>query len=135
MRIIIFRGRLRNGTWVYGDLRQYPSGNKAIRSDEWGHMMAVEMDTIGQYSGMSDVSNIPIYEGDLIKAVMPETDVFSRFEWPVAEVIFMDGAFGLDDGHGGITPLRSFAPDVMLQVVGNIHDNPISKEGWNDNAN
>ena len=134
MRPIIFRGQLPSGAWVYGDLRQYPSGNVAIRSDEWGHTMTVSPDTVGQHTGMTDYNGVPIYEGDLIEALLPRTDAVAQFRWPLAAVFFHEGAFCLDYGHGRFTPLNSFAPSVQLHVVGNVYESPVSEEAWNDNA-
>ena len=134
MRSIIFRGKLRNGTWVYGDLRQYHNGEAAIIENDQFDIPMVIPETVGQHTGMTDYNGVPIYEGDLIEALLPRTDAVAQFRWPLAAVVFREGAFCLDYSHVRFTPLSSFAPSVQLRVFGNIHDNPISEEAWNDNA-
>lgn len=123
MREIIFRGKIESGVWVYGDLRQYPSGRRAIRSDEWGHMMTVDAESVGQYTGLKDKNGEKIFEGDIVRAVLPQTDAQAGFVWPARAVVFRDGCFGFAE-RPDITPLHSFAPTVELEIIGNIYDNP-----------
>lgn len=129
MREILFRGKLESGAWVYGDLRQYPSGNVAIRSDEWGHMLRVGVETVGQYTGLNDTNGTKIFEGDIVKAVLPQTDSRAGFVWPARVVDFFDGCFGLDPNPNNFYPFHSYAPTVMFEVIGNVHDNPEFMEG------
>lgn len=134
MREILFRGKMASGEWLYGDLRQYPSGTKAIRSDEWKHTLEVIPDTVGQYTGLTDKNGKKIFEGDVIRAhyanVPPE-----KCEY-VEKVVFRNGRFcgmyengpmktwaGLPDGTQHLPGDRSVWMD-WCEVIGNIHDNP-----------
>jgi uncharacterized phage protein (TIGR01671 family) len=122
MREILFRGKMISGQWVYGDLRQYQNGNTAIRSNDYTSMMAVSSETVGQYTGLTDKNGMKIFEGDEVQAFLPATVVQREFAWPVMQVVFSRGAFGLIDSRGEVTPFRSFSPRVEFEVVGNVFD-------------
>ena len=60
-----YRGKSRSGPWVYGSL-MFNDGlctiftNKNISTD-------VILNTVGQWSGIYDINNTKVYEGDIIK--------------------------------------------------------------------
>ena len=129
MREILFRGKYApSGMWIIGDLRQYPSGAKAIKANDMMHIIEVVPDTVGQFTGLTDKNGKKIFEGDVIQAVLPATRVLSEYSWPLQVVTFIDGAFGLYHNKNFL-PLKSFAPSVTFEIIGNIHDNPELTEG------
>lgn len=139
MREILFRGKdTIKGKWVEGWYARYPFSrwplNDAIipsEDAENGHFCPVEVDpaTIGQYTGLKDKNGQRIFEGDLVQAVLPPSISQPSFVWPIMPVVFSDGVFGLQDQRGGVTPLKSFAPTVTFEVMGNVHDNPELMKG------
>lgn len=67
MRTIQFRAKVKktraenafgkkpdDGTWVTGDLHYYNTGHPHIHYDLNNHRISVDVDTIGQYTGMYD---------------------------------------------------------------------------------
>ena len=60
-----YRGKSRSGHWVYGSL-MFNDGfctiftNKNLSTD-------VILNTVGQWSGIYDINNTKVYEGDIIK--------------------------------------------------------------------
>lgn len=126
MREILFRGKKElTGTWVEGDIRFWCSGGVSIFKDDYTYALHhVNPNTVGQYTGLTDKNGAKIFEGDVVKAVLPPTDSRAGFEWPVAAVVYQNCVFGFVDRHGGITPLSGYASSVQFEVIGNVHDNP-----------
>ena len=123
MRTILFRGkRAANGVWVYGDLRQWESGQKGIWSYDLKHMEKVLPETVGQFTGLLDNGGKMIFEGDIIRA---EKHLFKY----VGAVVYNDkGAkFGTvnaggEDNYSFLFSL--FVKEYNIRVIGNIHDSP-----------
>ena len=119
MREILFRGQsidLRK--WYEGDL--YQSRLKSVfyinYYTEHGDRMAVEVDpeTVGQYTGMTDINGNKIFEGDICQ---------HRSEYSgnivISVVTYTDGQFlAMPDDNSG------FNLSDKLEIIGNIHDNP-----------
>lgn len=115
MREILFRGkRWDNGMWAES---QYQVGTLfagCVNAD-------FDMETVGQYTGLTDKNGVKIFEGDIVKAVLHGGN-YDLFEFPLGVVIFEHGAFSLKDRRD-TTPICSFAPAVSFEVIGNIYDN------------
>ena len=135
MREILFRGKHMAGSpWCYGNLAVRRDGAHIITPDDTpcGVYGQVDPATVGQYTGVKDKNGVYIYEGDIIRAVLPETRVLKAFVWPLQVVVFRDGAFGLErwgNGKKVFVPFRSYALSVTFEIVGDIHDNPDMMEG------
>lgn len=122
MREILFRGKYApSGAWIMGDLRQYPSGVKAIKANDMLHIMEVDPDTIGQYTGLVDKHGKKIFEGDIVVMTLPA----AKMHWR-AVCKFHSGAFGLVWHHMGVERWQAFAAicNAEYEVIGNIYDNP-----------
>lgn len=124
MRIIKFRGKdIETGEWIYGDLIHpmghypailsiYPTVEGKVGYSE----IAVNEETIGQFTGLYDKNKNEIYEGDILN--VPGT-------LKKIEVRFVRGVFAflwngnLDDESPVNTQTQEWA-----EIIGNIHDNP-----------
>ena len=132
MREILFRGKHSpKSMWDYGDL--YIDHDKVyISMRETMHGVRVHgevvPETVGQFTGLTDKNGKKIFEGDIVRAVLPKSNAIPEFVWPDMVVGFSEGAFSAMRGRY-CTPLYSFAPAVELEVIGNVHDNPELMEG------
>ena len=127
MREILFRGKhSEKSRWDYGDL-YIDHGKVYIGSRDMMHGVRVHgeviPDTVGQYTDLTDKNGKKIFEGDIVREVLPKSNAISEFVWPNMVVGFSEGTFTAMRGRY-CTPLYSFAPAVELEVIGNVYDNP-----------
>ena len=106
-REIKFRGkRIDTGKWVYG----YLADESYINDINTVDLSSVEVDpdTVGQYTGLKDRNGKEIYEGDIVRHINGFID----------EVKYR---------YGGFHPIDKILWEVqknLVEVIGNIHDNP-----------
>lgn len=121
LREILFRGkRLDNSKWVYGSFAFIAQDDRPAiraRNDEWHGWVAVEPETVGQFTGLHDKDGKRIFEGDLVKAER----IVNGDEW-FGVVVWWNGCFAIQGGKYRNVP----AIDLFrgYEVIGNIHDNP-----------
>ena len=144
MREILFRGkRLDNGEWIEGHLIQYEDGRARIceshteifcyekdRSIIQTVAHEVEPSTVGQYTGLKDMNDRPIFEGDVLKRyyddLYADDAVIEHVVW------FNNGWCANDVTNMTYEAYSIFEDDVIpyAEIIGNIHDNPeFMKEG------
>lgn len=136
MREILFRGKtIKNGDWAEGDLViNRPSRTYRIFVDFAnvrhgnftdtglhecsGELYVVYEETLGQFTGLTDVTNKDIWEGDIIKNVDTEElqVVFWNNEKAAWYCRYMGDANSIVSLHDSIGNLN--------EKIGNIHDNP-----------
>lgn len=133
MRTIKFRGkRLDNGQWIYGYLTLISGVTGYIRdltSKKYSVKM-VDINTLGQFTGLKDSKGKEIYEDDII-----------LYGGTIQhEVVFRHGAFGYllygreFISYAGNTNFTFNPLDHSKEhkVIGNIHDNPELLKGSKD---
>lgn len=129
-RPILFRGkRLDNGEWVEGDLVHLGEGAIIItastlgpdipddcdhaleyRSDEFA---AVDLRTVGQWTGLYDRNGTKVYEGDIIGSI-------NGYPWPFTSLIAWNAATCSFNTPKWLYMNRTHYYDV----IGNVYDNP-----------
>lgn len=129
MREILFRGkRTNNGEWVEGDLIHLPNGISILAN---GYAYVI-LETVGQYTGLTDKNGKKIFEGDMIK---PFDDEIEKMVVEFCHGQFLLCLYGErgymaeygweESGNYGCfeaEPLSSYGDEI--EVIGNIHDNP-----------
>ena len=121
MRAIKFRGKaLHNGVWHYGYLSEIstlPLGEVGeIRSihEDCVQSTIVKAETIGQFTGVTDIYGKEIYEGDILALYFE-----NHCTWKVA-VLFEYNGFQVKRKDGRST----FLGQKPWEIIGNIYDNP-----------
>lgn len=125
MREIKFRGKRQDtGEWVYGDLLSPITGPRIVNYTEIDngsvkradyHYYDVYVDSVGQFTGLSDRNGKEVYEGDILEVY--ESPLFCEVVW--------------DEGEWDIYCTftheykKLFGKCDHVVVIGNIYDNPI----------
>ena len=135
MREILFRGkRIDNGEWVQGFYIHHRNVAHYIIDIQHGgyedidggffvpRWYAVNPNTIGQYTGLTDKNGKRIFEGDIV-------DILTENE-EIGIVAYDDGGF-LVNADGFDVDFHSNINGTDLEVIGNIHDNPELLKGEN----
>lgn len=117
----MFRGkRIDNGEWIQGDLVQFPvHGIVRIVEQEPSYKDAeVDLDTVGQYTGLTDKNGNEIFEGDIVKFPHGTKSMNGKIEYIEEDCIYY-----LTYKTGRV-PFGVFFNGFELEIIGNIHDNP-----------
>lgn len=127
MREILFRGKLHNGEWSYGNLSVQMNGVAIITPDDTplGKYGMVDRESVGQFTGLADKNGKRIFEGDVVRVSWhaPRRDTV----YEVYEVVYSkSGFFTKQNGKlfGQISNYISPNVNMRCEVIGNIHDNP-----------
>ena len=121
IREILFRGKCcTTGEWVEGFLGIEVPDDYVIQQFSFDEYFAsecidqysVKLETVGQYTGLTDKNDKKIFEGDIIfDPEMKENHI----------VMFDEGGFCTEEMF-----LQSYLcfDEMEVEVIGNIHDNP-----------
>lgn len=153
MRDILFRGQTRRkgeyivniagdkceSHWVYGGIfPQNKDGDFAIiyQQEPEIRKFTVYADTVGQYTGLTDKNGKRIFEGDIVR-YGTNTDRADNKE--IYEVVFETRGgsryFGIRISEIETWQFCFEVPAKLMEVIGNIHDNPELLGGENNGIN
>ena len=124
MREIKFRGKNRDGQFVFGDLLNFDTSTAIFTKSGNTSIFEVIPATVGQYTGLTDKNGREVYEGDILSR--------NNAQFPMrGPVEYENGSFFFHDEELGFCwyPLHGIAKQGTgtlndLEVIGNIHDNP-----------
>lgn len=136
MREILFRGkRSDNDEWIEGYYAVQSNHACFAHELKYTHFIfkdicldfnlgglqefEVILETIGQYTGLTDKNSKKIFEGDILKVVDQNREIF------IYKVVFTNGVFGTVIKNGGYAACALvLLSKECIEVIGNIHDNP-----------
>ena len=124
MREILFRGKKNNsGEWVYGNLFNPDKSDTPTQICMGTHIVRIcyeiDTETVGQYTGLTDMNGKKVFEGDIIKCKVHEMNGY-RVRRGVVEYHGVGFIMNLDPNSWYDQKNISFD----CEVIGNIYDNP-----------
>jgi len=130
MREIKFRGKsIVEPEWAYG--YYYKTGRFGmICHDKNTLKTTVNIETVGQYTGIDTENGIEIYEGDIIKGYVYKYDEYgldcSIIDFK-SDVFYEQGRFcvrGSDEETYDLKDLYEDGNNEKIEILGNIYANP-----------
>ena len=114
MRKILFRGKLSDGKWSFGNLCVDIKGIAIITPDESiiGSYGRVDPESVGQYTGLEDKNGKKIFEGDIL---------YCPYNNSNGVVNYSQGMFVVTFGAYSEEALCTFGD---AEIIGNIYDSP-----------
>lgn len=137
MRERISRGkRIDNNEWIYwnrygrltdinGEPTNIEINTSALRPYAFyiNELPVIREDAVGDYTGLTDKNGKPIFEGDIIRWQDENfNNYISVVEWCGEK--FNYPAFDLAKHDYECNGLQYAHEDCIMEVIGNIHDNP-----------
>lgn len=118
MREYLFRGKtIANGKWSEGTLLVTKQGC-CITPDATVYV-AVDSETVGQYTGLTDKNGTKIFEGDIIDfSDRSDGDGYGVVQYDANET-----EFGIEYDNIYESLGKHYYPED-IEVIGNIYDNP-----------
>lgn len=128
MREILFRGKVTDGSWIYGNYI-YAPGNVEVHSicdpDFPYDWYEVNRHTLEQYTGLIDKNDTKIFEGDIVRTKYGRLCIVAWFSsdacvgWDLIPVDTVENIC-----HKKCSDSYDIYKKDNLEVIGNIHDNP-----------
>lgn len=128
MRTIKFRGKNRQGKWLYGDLLHRDNESYILPEDALDSMnnYLVIPDTVGQFTGLLDKNGKEIYEGDIMQIPPTElnNEITGAVEFDRCSYVIRSFLSGTCNSLAWAMRERMIGEPRSF-IIGNIHDNPV----------
>ena len=150
MSELLFRGQQRKkgekvrldgspleSSWFYGNGIFQTKGDFSIiyQSEPEFSKHSVYSDTLGQYTGLTDKHGTKIFEGDIVVYCTNTNRATNKeFHEVVFETRGESGYFGIKISNIETWRFCLEVPAKLMEVVGNIYDNPELLDGGDKNA-
>lgn len=139
-----YRTDHQNGDWVYGLVSCLDKYSAEMTNTDGVSGIDVDRETICEYTGVTDKNGTRIFEGDIVRYSDEECYYSEEYNEFVGDIVFEKGAFGVgsrdelpidldywcdNDNFVSLWELYwnfncTFDELPMLEVIGNIYDNP-----------
>ena len=130
MREILFRGKSKavGSEWLYGDVLIYENSAQIWETiNGRKHNSVVSLETVGQYTGLTDKNGKKIFEGDV---VLFEDESPTNYEYHdctemrCGAIEYGDNCFYITDRIAVEMEDLIYDGKLDVEIIGNIHDNP-----------
>ena len=101
--------------------RIYPGYAETDCGDYYPDWFEVDPETVGQYTGRTDMKRKKIFEGDIVQRYKTEFNPPRKYRDPYVVHIDSDFPCVVEEYYSAFD---HFAEKVGYEVIGNIHDNP-----------
>lgn len=133
MRKIKFRAQDYSGKWQYGFIAKVNESPIIIPIEQEDSVAVyVISETIGQYTGLNDIFEKEVYEGDIVIMDGKPNDrrviVYYEEAFNIATVseyeTLQKGSHPYLNDYAHMTCLNEWSNTGLVRVIGNIHDEP-----------